>query len=322
MNPRFPRIGFGAAAIGGLFAPVGDADALAAVQSAWEGGVRYFDTAPHYGVGMSEERLGRVLRECPRADFTVSTKVGRLLVPSEAPPPDGVEGFYGTPARTRVRDYSRDGVRRSLEESLERLGLDRIDVALIHDPDDHVEQAIRTAYPALRELRDQGVIGAIGVGMNQTPALARFVRETDLDCILVAGRYTLLDRSGADELLPLCADRGVAVIAGGVFNSGLLADPRPDATYDYGVATRPVLDRALRMKEICERYGTPLRAAAIQFTGAHPAVTTVLLGGRSAAEVTDGLRMAAHLIPAGLWDDLHSAGLLDADLPIPGTVHA
>lgn len=314
---RVTRIGFGGAAIGGLFAPVAEGDALAAVRAAWDGGIRYFDTAPHYGVGMSEERLGRFLRERPRADFTVSTKVGRLLVPSEGPPPDGIEGFYGTPARTRVRDYSRDGVRRSLEESLERLGLDRIDVALIHDPDDHVEQAIGQAYPALRELRDQGVVGAIGVGMNQTPALTRFVRETDLDCVLVAGRYTLLDRSGADELLPLCAERGVAVIAGGVFNSGLLADPRPGATFDYGAAARPVLDRALRMKEICERHGTPLRAAAIQFTGAHPAVATVLLGGRSAAEVTDGLRMAALPIPAGLWDELRSAGLLDAELPVP-----
>jgi D-threo-aldose 1-dehydrogenase len=317
VTARVPRIGFGAAAIGGLFAPVDEADAQAALQAAWEGGVRCFDTAPHYGVGLSEERLGRFLCECPRADFTVSTKVGRLLVPTETPPPDGVEGFYGTPARTRVRDYSRDGVRRSLEESLERLGLDRIDVALIHDPDDHAEQAIGTAYPALRELRDQGVIGAIGVGMNQTPMLARFVRETDLDCVLVAGRYTLLDPSGAEELLPLCAGRGVEVIAGGVFNSGLLADPRPDATYDYGVPARAVLDRALRMKEVCERYATPLRAAAIQFTGAHPAVATVLLGGRSAAEVTDGLRMAAHPIPAGLWDDLRSAGLLDAGLPVP-----
>ncbi|HEY0543139.1 MAG TPA: aldo/keto reductase [Actinoallomurus sp.] len=311
------RIGFGAAAIGGLFAPVDEAGALAAMRAAWDGGVRYFDTAPHYGVGLSEERLGRFLRELPRAGFTISTKVGRLLVPSEAPPPDGVEGFYGTPARTRVRDYSRDGVRRSLEESLERLGLDRIDVVLIHDPDDHVEQAIGAAYPALRELRDQGVVGAIGVGMNQTPMLTRLVRETDLDCVLVAGRYTLLDRSGAEELLPLCVERGVEVIAGGVFNSGLLADPRPGATYDYGVAARPVLDRALRMKEICERYGTPLRAAAIQFTGAHPAVATVLLGGRSAAEVTDGLRMAAHPIPAELWDELRSAGLLDAGLPVP-----
>jgi D-threo-aldose 1-dehydrogenase len=311
------RIGFGAAAIGGLFAPVDEAGALAAMRAAWDGGVRYFDTAPHYGVGLSEERLGRFLRELPRAGFTISTKVGRLLVPSEAPPPDGVEGFYGTPARTRVRDYSRDGVRRSLEESLERLGLDRIDVVLIHDPDYHVEQAIGAAYPALRELRDQGVVGAIGVGMNQTPMLTRLVRETDLDCVLVAGRYTLLDRSGAEELLPLCVERGVEVIAGGVFNSGLLADPRPGATYDYGVAARPVLDRALRMKEICERYGTPLRAAAIQFTGAHPAVATVLLGGRSAAEVTDGLRMAAHPIPAELWDELRSAGLLDAGLPVP-----
>lgn len=317
MTARVTRIGFGAAAIGGLFAPVAEGDALAAVRAAWDGGIRYFDTAPHYGVGMSEERLGRFLRERPRTDFTVSTKVGRLLVPAETPPPDGVEGFYGTPARTRVRDYSHDGVRRSLEESLERLGLDRIDVALIHDPDDHVEQAIGQAYPALRELRDQGVVGAIGVGMNQTPALTRFVREADLDCVLVAGRYTLLDRSGADELLPVCAERGVAVIAGGVFNSGLLADPRPGATFDYGAAARPVLDRALRMKEICERHGTPLRAAAIQFPGAHPAVATVLLGGRSAAEVTDGLRMAALPIPAGLWDELRSAGLLDADLPVP-----
>ncbi|MEV0408847.1 aldo/keto reductase [Actinoallomurus sp. NPDC050550] len=315
---RVTRIGFGAAAIGGLYASVDAADAEAAIQAAWDGGVRYFDTAPHYGVGLSEERLGAFLRERPHTDFTVSTKVGRLLVPAEVPPPDGVDGFHGTPARTRVRDYSRDGVRRSLDDSLERLGLDRIDIALIHDPDDHVEQAIDEAYPALRELRDQGTVGAIGVGMNETAALARFVRETDLDCVLVAGRYTMLDHSAAEDLLPLCAERGVGVIAGGAFNSGLLAAPRPGMRYDYAVAPPSVLARALRMKEICERHGTPLRAAALQFTAAHQAITTVLLGARSAAEVSDGLRMAGFPVPAKLWSDLRSDGLLGGEFPVAG----
>ncbi|WP_331766655.1 aldo/keto reductase [Embleya sp. NBC_00896] len=293
------RLGLGAATLGNLFAEVSDDRAAATVQAAWDTGVRWFDTAPHYGVGLSETRLGHALRTHPRAEYTISTKVGRLLVDDETAP-TSAEGFVGTPSRRRVRDYSADGVRRSLESSLTRLGLDRIDIALIHDPDAHWAQAVGEAYPALAELRDQGVIGAIGVGMNQSAMPARFVAETDLDCVMLAGRYTLLDRTGTD-LLDLCAERGVSVLGAGVYNSGLLADPRPGATYDYAPADPALLDRALRLKALCEQRGVPLRAAALHFVTRHPAVAAVLVGARDPQQAHDAAAMAAYDIPPDLW---------------------
>jgi D-threo-aldose 1-dehydrogenase len=299
------RIGLGAAAFGNLYTATTDAQARATVAAAWAAGIRYFDTAPHYGVGLAETRLGAALRECPRDAFTVSTKVGRVLVDDPSAPTDA-DGFVETPRRRRVLDYSADGVRRSLESSLERLGLDRIDIALVHDPDEHWEQAAHEAVPALVALRDQGVVGAIGVGMNQSAMLGRFVAETDVDCVLLAGRYTLLDRSGA-ALLDRCAERGVSVLAGGVYNSGLLADPRPGAHFDYAPADADLLARAVRLKAICERHGVPLRAAAIAFAAAHPAVATVLVGARSPEEATDAAMMGAWDIPAALWPELAAA---------------
>jgi len=280
-----PPLVFGAAPIGGLYAPVSDADAAATLAAAWGAGIRAFDTAPHYGVGLSEQRLGDFLADRPRSEFAVCTKVGRRLVPASGPV-EGADGFYGTPALTRVRDYTADGVRRCLEDSLRRLRLDRVDIALIHDPDDFMTQALDSAYPALAELRDAGVVGAIGVGMNYTAPLAWFVSRADLDCVLMAGRYSLLDRSGAAELLPLCAERGVKVLAGGVFNSGILADPRDGATYDYAPASAEVLARARRIKDMCDAYGVPAAAAALQFTLQHPAVTAAVVGARSPAEIT------------------------------------
>ncbi len=211
---RVTRLMFGAAPIGGLFAPVSDAAAAATLEAAWAAGIRAFDTAPHYGVGLSEQRLGRFLRQQPRDDFVVCTEVGRLLAAADGDV-QGADGFYDTPPLTRVRDYSRDGVLASLEASLARLGTGRIDIVLIHDPDEHAAQALDGAYPALAELRAAGVIGAIGVGMNQAPLLEWFVRRADLDCVLVAGRYSLLDGSAAASLLPECQRRGVAVLAGG-----------------------------------------------------------------------------------------------------------
>ncbi|WP_037075458.1 aldo/keto reductase [Pseudonocardia spinosispora] len=300
------RIGFGAAAIGGLYRPVDEDSAQAALTRAWERGIRYFDTAPHYGAGLSEERLGRFL--AGRSDAVVSTKVGRLLVPGHPPEAGAAEGFYGSPDRVRQQDFSRDGVLRSVEDSLGRLGLDRIDVLYIHDPDDHEEQALREAYPALAELRAQGAVRAIGVGMNTTRIPVRFVRETDLDCVLVAGRYTLLDRSAADELLPLCRERGVAVVGAGVYNSGLLADPSAGATYDYAEASSEQLATATRMARVCARRGVSLRAAALGFSLSHPAVRTVLIGMRSVEEVDQNLTDAAASIPPGLWDELFAEG--------------
>jgi D-threo-aldose 1-dehydrogenase len=310
------EISFGGAAIGNLFTAVTDDDARAAIDAAWDGGIRTFDTAPHYGLGLSERRLGAALRDRPRHEYVISTKVGRLLEP--VPPGPGMvggsdaEGFDVPASLVRRFDYSADGVRRSLAASLGRLGLDRVDIALIHDPDDHAEQAFREAYPALEKLRAAGVIGAIGAGLNQAELLTRFVTDTDVDVVLVAGRYTLLDRSAAAELLPAALRRGVSVIAGGVFNSGVLAAPVAGATYDYQAAPAALLERAGRIEETCARFGVPLRAAAARFPLTHPAIASVLIGARNAAEVTDALRLSALDIPAALWDLLAAHGAAEA----------
>ncbi|MBB2747495.1 UNVERIFIED_ORG: D-threo-aldose 1-dehydrogenase [Microbispora rosea subsp. rosea] len=300
---RLGRYGLGTAPLGGLFSPVSEEEAEQVLAAAWEAGIRYFDTAPHYGSGLAEERLGRFLRGLPEgaAEAVVSTKVGRVLVPGEGEE----EGFPGRTGFVRVRDYSREGVLRSLDDSLRRTGLDHFDLVFIHDPDDHWEQAAGQAYPALAELRDQGVIGAIGAGMNQAEMLTRFVRETDLDAVLVAGRYTLLDRSAAEQLLPECERRGVAVVAGGVFNSGILAG---GTTYDYDAAPPAVLERARELDRVCASHGVPLPAAALRFPHRHPAVTTVLIGARSAEEIVEDLALAAADIPDVLWEELNHAG--------------
>jgi len=304
---RVTELSFGGAAIGNLFTEVSDDDARAAIDAAWDGGIRAFDTAPHYGLGLSERRLGDALRHRPRAEYVISTKVGRLLEPAI---PGGCavgrdpEGFAVPADYVRRTDFSADGVRRSIEASLRRLGLDRVDIALIHDPDDHGEQAIREAYPALERMRAEGMVSAIGVGMNEVAMLTRFVADTDIDVVLEAGRYTLLDTSAADALLPAAVRRGVSVIAGGVFNSGLLAAPRPGSTYDYAAAPAELLARAIRLEETCARFDVPLRAAAARFPLTHPTVASVLIGARSAAEVTDAIRLRALDIPAALWDAL------------------
>ena len=306
----------GGAPIGGLYAPVRDEAAAGTLAVAWDARIRAFDTAPHCGVGVSERRVGEFLAGHPRDEFTVCTKVGRRLVPATGDV-QGEEGFYDIPPLTRVRDYSRDGVRRSLEESLGRLGLDRVDIALIHDPDGFMEQAAGEAYPALAELRAQGTVRAIGAGMNSAVALAWLAERCDLDCVLVAGRYTLLDQSAAEVLFPLCQRRGVAVLAAGVFNSGILAGPGDGATYDYAPAPPGLLARARRMRDACASYGVPLPAAALQFTLRHPAVTAAVVGARSAKEITADTSYLSTSIPHTLWTDLegllHLAGALDGD---------
>jgi D-threo-aldose 1-dehydrogenase len=281
------RLGLGCAPIGGLYEPVSEADARAVVDRGWEHGLRVFDTAPLYGSGVSERRVGAALRDRPRDALVLSTKVGRLLRNGGQP----------------VFDFSFDGVLRSLDESLERLGLDRVDVAYIHDPDDHFEEALGGAYPALERLRGEGVVRAIGVGMNQSEMLARFARETDIDCVLLAGRYTLLDRSALGDLLPLCLERGVAVVAGGVFNSGALVG---DAHYNYAPAEPAVLDRVSRLAEICKRWDVPLAAPAVQFPLRHPAVACVLVGCRSSVEVDEDIALFELDLPAGLWEELEA----------------
>ncbi|MFK4208574.1 aldo/keto reductase [Streptomyces sp. NPDC030920] len=309
------ELSFGAAAIGNLFTAVEPERAAAAVAAAWDEGVRYFDTAPHYGLGLSERRLGESLRDRPRDAYVLSTKVGRVLDPLPADATgrggDGLSEGFAVPATHRRRwDFSADGVRRSIEDSLERLGLDRIDIAYLHDPDDHAETAFHEAYPELEKLRAQGVVGAIGAGMNQTAMLTRFLRDTDVDVVLCAGRYTLLDQSALNGLLPEAAARGRSVVVGGVFNSGLLADPRPGATYDYTAAPLSLLDRALRIKAVTEGHGVPLRAAALHYPLAHPAVAGVLVGTRSPDEVRDAAALLRREIPDELWDELRAEGLL------------
>jgi D-threo-aldose 1-dehydrogenase len=309
--PRPPRpplpLVFGGAPIGGLYAPVSDEQAAATLEAAWEAGIRAFDTAPHYGVGLSEQRIGGFLAGQRRERFAVSTKVGRLLVPATGAV-DGADEFYGTPALRRVLDYSADGVLRSLEDSLRRLRLDRVDIALIHDPDEHMAEALESAYPALAQLRSEGVVGAIGVGVNSASIAEWFVSRCDLDCVLVAGRYTLLDDSAARSLYPLCQSRGVAVLAAGVFNSGILADPGDGARYDYAPAGPDVLARARRVRDVCARYDIPVAAAALRYVLRHPAVTAAVVGARTPEEIRADAGYLSEPIPESLWVDLAGAG--------------
>ncbi|WP_428836838.1 aldo/keto reductase [Streptomyces cuspidosporus] len=310
-------LGFGGASIGGLYRPVTDDQATATVEAAWAAGIRYFDTAPHYGLGLAERRLGAVLRTRPRDSYVLSTKVGRVLDPADGPGDDSDHGFAVAATLRRRWDFSADGVRRSLEDSLTRLGLDRVDLALLHDPDDHEEQAFREAYPALEELRSQGVVRAIGAGMNQSRMLTRFLADTDVDAVLCAGRYTLLEQDAAATLLPAAQKTGKSVIIGGVFNSGLLADPTPGAMYDYTAAPEEPLRRAARMQEITTSHGVPLRAAALRFPFGHPAVASVLVGARSADEVRDAAAQWRRPPADGVWAALRAEGLLPGHIPVP-----
>jgi D-threo-aldose 1-dehydrogenase len=282
-------LGLGTAPLAGLYAPLDEETAHAVVERAWELGMRRFDTAPYYGSGLAERRLGAVLSTKPRDQFVLSTKVGRLLRPEAA----GWDGAYF--------DFSYEAALRSLDESLARLSLDRVDVALVHDPDDHYEEARGGAFRALQRLRDEGVVRAIGVGMNQTAVLARFAREADPDCFLVAGRYTVLDRTATEELLPICEERGIDVIAGGVFNSGVLAG---GTTFDYDTAPPVVVARVEQLREICARHGVPLQAAAVQFPLRHPAVAAVVVGCSTPEEVEEDVHLSTVEIPEPLWNEI------------------
>ena len=306
------RLGMGLAPIGGLYAAVGDRTAEAAVDEAWRRGVRFFDTAPLYGSGLSERRAGTALRG--RTGFTLATKVGRRIRPGRSE----TSGIWAESAGPEPAwDFSAEGVHASHRESLERLGLDRVDILHLHDPDDHFVQARDEALPALLSLRRQGSIGAVSAGMNQSGMLLEFARTGRFDCFLLAGRYSLLDQSGLADLLPECLRKGISVIVGGVYNSGVLAAPVPGATYDYRAAAPNVLARAQAMERICDRYDVPLRAAALQFPPGHPAVASVLVGMRSAEEAADAVAMASVKIPGSLWRDLAAAWLLDPAVPVP-----
>ena len=308
------RLALGCAPLGNLYEPVSDEDAEATVDAAWDRGVRLFDTAPLYGHGLSETRVGRALARWPRDQYLLATKVGRRLVPlgpAEEPEPSL---FADIPPVRPVFDFSRDGVLRSVEGSLERLGLDRIDLLHVHDPDDHLDEAEVGAFPALVELREEGVVRAIGLGTNLASVANRFVGRVDLDWLLLAGCCTLLERSGPDEVFDRCVEHQVRVLAAGVFNSGVLAAPSESATFHYEPVTGDVLQRVREMEAACTTHGIPLAAAAIQHPLRCPGVDTVLVGARSAAEIADDADLLDIEVPAELWASL------DALRPSSGTV--
>jgi D-threo-aldose 1-dehydrogenase len=305
--------GLGCAPLGNLLGAIGDDEAAAVLDAAWEAGVRWYDTAPHYGLGLSERRLGAFLRTKPRHEYTVSTKVGRLLVPN----PDGASGRdpegFDVPADLRREwDFSAAGVRASLDSSLERLGLDAVDVALIHDPTEHADAAVAEAYPALAELRAAGVIRAVGVGTRDTAVLTRFVEETAIDTVMLAGRFTLLDQSALDDLLPVCLRRGVSVLNAGVFNSGVLATPEPadDSTFEYSDAPSGIMRRARQLAQLCRDFGTTLPAAALAYARSHPAIETVVVGAAHASQVRENVGLVTSPPVPALWEALVAEGLL------------
>lgn len=324
----FTELGFGAAPLGNLFKAISDDEAHAVLEAAWAGGVRYFDTAPLYGLGLSETRLNRFLRGKPRDGYVLSSKIGRLL---RAVPPDQRDGFgkwVDVPARKEVFDYSYDGTMRSLEFSLERLGVDRIDVLYAHDLDvfthgsaaamqARLEEFVAGAYRALLALRDQGVIRAFGGGINEVQPCLWLLERCDVDIFLLAGRYTLLEQEAQEVLLPLCVERGVGIVIGGPYNSGILATgPKPGAHWNYAPAPDWVMTKAARLQEVCAAHGVRLVDAAFQFPLRHPAVVSVIPGGQGLGEMASNLAAAQARIPEALWQDLKAEGLLRADAPV------
>ncbi|MEM8630857.1 MAG: aldo/keto reductase [Pseudomonadota bacterium] len=321
------ELGFGAAPLGNLYKAISDSDADAILDAAWEAGVRYYDTAPLYGFGLSETRLNRFLRKKPRADYVISTKVGRLLKPSPPEDRDGVGKWFDVPNRKEVYDYSFDGVMRSVEFSLERLGLDRVDILYAHDLDifTHGSQAALDAklevfmeggYRALLRLREEGVIKAFGAGVNEWQSPLWMIERGDFDIFLIAGRYTLLEQEALESFLPLCEERGIGIVIGGPYNSGILATgPREGAYYNYDPAPPEILDRAARLQKVCDAHETRLVDAAFRFPLLHPAVVSVIPGGQGPAEMVSNIAADESAVPSALWSDLKAQGLLRADAP-------
>jgi D-threo-aldose 1-dehydrogenase len=303
--PELTRLGHGAANLGNLYRAMSDEDAWAVLDAAWEAGIRYFDTAPHYGLGLSERRLGAFLATKPRDEYVVSTKVGRLLRPSpETADRLDDENQFAVPASLRrVWDFSADGVRASLEESLERLGLDAVDALYLHDPDEHdLGPDVASGAAALAALRDEGLVKAIGIGSKSTEALVTAMRTGALDLAMVAGRYTLLEQAG--DVVAACRETGVGIVAAAIFNSGLLSTPRPGGRYEYGAVPGELLERARRIAAVCERHGVTLPEAALQFPLREPAVRSVVVGAATAEQVRENARRMEVEIPEALWDEL------------------
>jgi D-threo-aldose 1-dehydrogenase len=324
----FTELGFGTAPLGNLYRPISDELAHDTLQAAWDTGCRYFDTAPLYGLGLSEDRVGRFLRTRNRDDYVISTKVGRLL---KACPPEsrtGIGKFFDTPNRQEVYDYSYDGVMRSFEASFERTGLDRFDILFVHDvdifthgskqaSDARIDEFMKGGYYALLSLRDQGVIKAFGGGINEWQVCETLARRGDFDLFLLAGRYTLLEQEALDSFLPLCTERGIGIVLGGPYNSGILArGPSDDAQYNYSNAPKDVIDKVRRINAVCERHGVRMIEAALNFPLRHPAVVSVIPGGQSVGEVQSNREILGKDIPAALWSDLKAEGLMGGDAPV------
>ena len=307
------RFGLGGSQLGNLGRVTSDDEAHSAFDTAWSRGVRLFDTAPHYGLGLSETRLGKLLAEHPRDEYTLSTKAGRTLIPQEYAEGQLDDDGFAVPAAFRRQfDFSRDAILRGVEQSLERLNVSRLDIVYLHDPDHDWATASTEGVGALAELRDQGVITSIGVGMNQSGMPTRFVRETDIDVVMLAGRFTLLDQTALADLLPAARERHVGVVNVGVYNSGLLARPRvaANATYNYRSAPSDVVGRARLLADTCEEFGTDLPTASMQFSLRHPSVTSVVLGCRDGDQVASNVGRMEATVDDALWDVLIDRGLL------------
>ena len=323
-NVFVDRLLLGLVPLGNMYKVVSDEEAQAVLQTWWDHGLRTYDVAPVYGFGLAERRLGRFLADKLRSEFTVSTKVGRPIrkgAPDDPELywPDGTPYFHGMPDDIRpYYDFTRDGMLWGFEQSLERLGLDGVDYVHLHDPDDHIPAVIEVAFPTLAEMRSQGIIGAIGVGTNWGRVAYPIALECDLDCVLPAGRYTLVDFEAAEQLLPLCEERGITVINGGVFNGGFLADPKIGATFQYRpTQDQYLVDRALAIKATCAAHGVPIKAAALQFSMGHPAVGAIVIGASSVAHAEEVIRLFEQDIPDAMWDELLASGLLPAGTPVP-----
>ena len=324
---EFTELGFGTAPLGNLYRAISDDDARAVLDRAWAGGVRYYDTAPLYGLGHSERRLGALLRGKPRDGYVLSTKAGRLLEACAPAERVGHGKWFEVPSRREVYDYSYDGIMRSLEHSLERLGADRVDILLVHDidvqnqgskaeSDAQIDRFMASGYHAMVSLRDQGVIKAIGGGVNEWDVCETLTMRGDFDLFLLAGRYTLLEQEALESFLPLCESRGIGIVVGGPYNSGVLASgPAPGAFYNYEPASDAILDRVRRIAEVCTSHGVALVDAAFQFPLLHPCIVSVIPGGQRVEEVESNLRAAGAEIPPALWDDLKAEGLMRSDAP-------
>ena len=303
------RLSLGTAPLAGLFKSVDISESDQLIHTALDNGVNYFDTAPLYGHGLAEERLGRILGKVSQP-FVLQTKVGRVLNWVEKA--DSVPWFPDAdPHIQPVFDYSADGIKRSLEDSLKRLGVDHIDIALMHDAENHIEQAINIAYPVLADLKRQGIIKAVGIGINFCDVAIEIMKNVDLDIVLLAGRYTLLDQSAQNKLLPYALERKVDITIGGVFNSGVLADPKPGATFEYLPASDEIIKKAQDIRAFLSKQGIPLTAAALQFPLRHPAVTSVLTGSRNSKELLANMADFDLELPEDIWNQLEGAGLIE-----------